>query len=363
MAFQVPDEWQPHLQDIVSTPGVTVVIGAVDTGKTSFCALLANQALRAGVSTAVVDGDMGQSEIGPPTTVGLGIVESPIQALSDVEPRALCFIGTTSPVGHLLTSASGAKILVERAAELGRKLVIVDTTGLVRGLVARTLKTHKIELLRAKHIVALQKADEAEHFLRFFDAWRDCTIHRLPVSPAVRLKSQTLRAQRRAVRFREYFRGGQALDISLEQMPTSGTWLHTGSPLEPKSLTSASRALRSEVIHGELIGQMAGRPLGLYLVAKETYNRQGVEELKQEFGTSAVVVVPAAKYANLIVGLVDEHLNVLALGIVQKIDFRTRTAVVFAPLRSIQPVRAIRFGFLKLLPDGTEIGRIRPGEV
>lgn len=363
MVLQLPDEWRPHIEDIVSRPGPTVVVGATDTGKTSFCALVANHALRAGIRTAVVDGDMGQSEIGPPTTVGLGIVESPIQALSDLEPRCLRFVGATSPVGHLLASASAVKLLSERACELGAKLVMVDTTGLVRGLIARRLKTYKIELLRAKHIVALQESDEAEHFLRFFDVWQDCTVHRLPISPAVRAKSQALRTERRAARFREYFLNGRRFDLPLAQVATSGAWIRTGSALEPEALKSASAAIRTEVLYGEALGEIARRRVGLYLVVEGRYDRQGLGELKEAFGAAAVAIVPFARYANLAVGLLDEHLDVLALGIIQKIDFRAQMVVVFAPLRSIQPVRAISFGFLKLRPDGTEIGRIRPGEI
>lgn len=360
MTLHLPDEWQSHIDDITSSPGIVVVVGDVDVGKSTFCCLLANKGFEAGISTAVVDGDMGQSEIGPPTTIGLGLVVSPIQMLGDLDPKALFFVGSTSPVGHLLAAATGAKRLAEKAQALGRRMIIVDTTGFVRGAIARKLKTHKIELLRPRHIVALQKAGEAEHFLRFFDTWEDCTVHRLSPSPDVRPKSQLLRNQRRAVRFHEYFQSGEAHDLTLDKLATSGTWLHTGDPLAPKYLRFAERALDTTVYHGEVADR------GVYLVTaglRAASSGKGIAELQEYFHTKSVVVIPASRYLHLITGLTDSHLELLSLGIVRGIDFRSQTISVFTPLRSIAPVKSIRFGVLKLRSDGTEIGRLRPGEV
>jgi polynucleotide 5'-kinase involved in rRNA processing len=236
----------------------------------------------------------------------------------------------------------------------------VDTTGLIRGAVGRRLKTHKIELLSPRHIVALQKTDEAEHFLRFFDTWEDCKIHRLRPAPGARTKVQELRRQRRAVRFLEYFRDGREHQLSLEKLATSGTWLCTGSPLEPKLVKFAEGALKVSVLHGELVDR------GLYLVTKSdpaSADKKGLEALQEHFKTRNILIVPASRYLNLVVGLLDSRLEVLSLGIVRGIDFRAQTISIHTPLRSTAPIRSIRFGVLKLRPDGTEIGRLRPGDV
>ena len=363
MPLQIAVEWEPHIERMVSSPGVIVAVGAVDVGKTSFCTVLANSSLHAGLATAVVDADTGQSEIGPPTTIGMGAVEVPIRSLSDLRPAGLYFVGSTTPVGHTPSTIAGTTSLADRARERGAAQVIIDTTGLVKGVVARQLKTFKIETLRPRHIVAIQQCDECEHFLRYFDVWADCEVHRLSLSPAVHPKSQMLRAQRRAVRFADYFREAQTVEFHLEQLATSCTYLRTGAPMEPKFLKFASTVLRTEVYYGEFISGTSARPGGLYLVAASDYNRQGVEDLKQEFGTSAIAVVPAIRYVNLAVGLIDDRLHTLAVGIIRKLDFRTQVVSVLTPLRSVQLVKAVRFGVLKLRPDGTEIARLRPGEV
>ncbi|MHB0912810.1 MAG: Clp1/GlmU family protein [Armatimonadota bacterium] len=345
MPVEMLKSWEPHVADVLARPGVTVVVGDVDAGKTSFVSLLSERAIAAGVRAAVVDGDIGQSEIGPPTTVGLADA-------GETEPRALYFVGDTSPVGHLLALATGVKKLADRA---GAELTIVDTTGFVRGATARKLKTQKIELLSARHVIALQRGAELEHFLRLFDAWSDCTVHRLSPSPHARAKSRTLRAQRRAVRFHQYFSEAEEHALSLA-LPTSGTWLSSGTPMEPRLAKFAEKELSSPVLHGEVLDP------GVFLVVQGDYNRRGIEKLAEHFGTKSVVVVPAGRYRNLLVGLHDEHLSLLSLGILTEIDFRAQTARVETPLRSIAPVRVIRFGSLKVRLDGTEIGRLRPGE-
>lgn len=360
MTLHLPNEWQSHIEDITSNPGVVVVVGDTDVGKTGFCTLLANQGLAAGIPTAIVDGDTGQSEIGPPTTIGLGLVDSPIQAMSDLHPRMLYFVGSTSPVDHLLAVATGDKRVTETALALGRKLVIVDTTGLVRGVIGRRLKTHKIELLRPRHIVALQKTNEAEQFLGFFDTWESCTVHRLSPSPDARTKSQQLRVQRRAVRFHEYFRGAEPHDISLDSIATAGTWLNTGDLLEPRYRKFAEHALGTTVYHGEKVDRGVVLIVGQVASARE---KRGIAELQEHFKTRSITVIPANRYTNLVIGLLDSRLDLLSLGIIRGIDFRSGVISVFTPLKSLAPVKSARFGVLRLRPDGTEIVRLRPGEV
>ncbi len=52
--------------------GVCLLLGAADTGKTSLVLALANE-LSAQRPVGIVDADIGQSHIGPPTTVGCRI--------------------------------------------------------------------------------------------------------------------------------------------------------------------------------------------------------------------------------------------------------------------------------------------------
>lgn len=357
MPLEMSESWKPHIESVMGSPGVVVIVGATDTGKTSLCTLLANEAVRSGLKAAVVDGDLGQSEIGPPTTVGMGFVESGIQSLGEIRARSLYFVGSTTPIGNLLSSATGMKRLTDEALTHGPDLVIADTSGLVQGATARRLKTHKIELLRPKHILAIQRTGEAEHFLRLFDTWEDCAVHRLVPSPLVRPKTRGLRTQRRTIHFQRYLQGSEQRVLNLAELATSGAWLGTGTPMEPRLLKFAESVLKTEVLHGETIGRAA------HLITRGEGAKRGIEELQEFFKTRSVVVVPANRYHNLLVGLMGSHLTLLTLAIIREIDFTAGTISVLTPLRSMAPVKSIRFGIAKVRPDGVEIGQLRPGEI
>src|SRR5574341_24021 len=68
-------DWERVLLALAKRPGVTMFLGASDTGKTTCLRAAAAHLARAGLlPLAIVDADLGQSTIGPPTTVGLMLV-------------------------------------------------------------------------------------------------------------------------------------------------------------------------------------------------------------------------------------------------------------------------------------------------
>lgn len=207
--------WEEALREIVEERRrVVMILGAVDTGKTTLTAYLANELLKKGCSVGIVDADIGQSHIGPPTTIALGVPKEPFPTLDEVEPERMYFVGSTSPRGHLLPILTGTKLMVEEA---DTDFVLIDTTGLIRNA-GLALKTHKIELVDPDIILALQRGKELEEVLAPFSFKR---VLRLGVSSRVRVKG---RGRRRALReraFRKYFKDSKeiALDRGEVLMP------------------------------------------------------------------------------------------------------------------------------------------------
>ena len=89
----------PHIPPIEAAAAarVTLVLGANDAGKTTLVTGLASALASRGFVVGVVDADLGQSDVGPPTTVGLGRVRRPIASLQEAEVLGLEFLGMTSP--------------------------------------------------------------------------------------------------------------------------------------------------------------------------------------------------------------------------------------------------------------------------
>ncbi|NLM81982.1 MAG: AAA family ATPase [Candidatus Methanoculleus thermohydrogenotrophicum] len=195
------------------------VIGSTNSGKTTLCRYLINETAEH-MRTAYVDCDTGQSTIGPPTTEGMVLYP-----LSPAEPPGqvhLRFVGSTSPGGHFLQTLTGAKRLVEKAAQLGADATIIDSPGLVFGGVGIEFQVQMIDLLHPTRIVALQHGRELEPPLANFARHPAITIHRIPVSPAAVVRTATERRRYREERFAAYFAGAQSREISLRGLGLQG---------------------------------------------------------------------------------------------------------------------------------------------
>jgi polynucleotide 5'-hydroxyl-kinase GRC3/NOL9 len=197
---------------------VTLVLGATDTGKTSLTTHLAARLAAEGRSVAVVDADLGQSDIGPPTTVGLGRIRPPLLRLGDAEVLGLYFVGATSPEGHLAGTVTGTRVLTERARQLGFERVIVDTSGLIQGELGRRLKRRKIEEVDPDLVLCLQRADECEHILRDCPAGGRPDIVRLPAATAARRRSAEERRLYRQRSFETYLAAARPVRLDLRRV-------------------------------------------------------------------------------------------------------------------------------------------------
>ena len=203
------DDYDEVLRRALSARGVTVLLGGLDTGKTTFARRIAAAAVDAGLRAAMVDADVGQSTIGPPGTVGLRMIRS----RSDLEPEvlskadALAFVGSTSPQGHLLQLVAGTRVVLDRARAEGADVAVVDTTGLVSGVYGQVLKYNKLAVLAPDLVVGLARGEELEPLLgvvrRFFAA----EVVSLRVHPDVAPTSVEQRATNREDAMRGYFDG------------------------------------------------------------------------------------------------------------------------------------------------------------
>lgn len=181
-----------------------MLIGAMDTGKSTLGRRLAAAAVRAGRTVAYVDADIGNSTIGPPACVGLRILREP-DDLTRLDPAdRLHFVGAVTPDRHVLQHVIATTLL----AEEGRRradLTIIDTTGAVSGVTGETLKYHKVELIRPDRIVALQRGSEIEAVTGMLRRFLSAEVVTLPADPDVRPLSPDERAAQREERFRIAF--------------------------------------------------------------------------------------------------------------------------------------------------------------
>lgn len=192
---------------IVERGGTAVALGGVDTGKTSFCAMCARVALRVGKSVAYLDTDVGQSSVGPPTTIGLRFVqaEADLEEESLARADAMYFVGSTSPQGHLLPLVVGTSKLAQQARDAGADLLLVDTDGLIGGTLGQVYKFYLMEILRPEWIVGFQRGGELEPILGECRRALPAEVDSLGVHPEVRFTNVDERTARRQARLRSMF--------------------------------------------------------------------------------------------------------------------------------------------------------------
>ena len=100
------------LDDLIRRRGVVMLIGARDTGKTSFARKLTETALAAGRTIAYIDADPDQSTTGPPTCTGLKFIESQADLDDISNADRLHFVGSIGVEGVLLQQVVATAALV-----------------------------------------------------------------------------------------------------------------------------------------------------------------------------------------------------------------------------------------------------------
>ncbi len=94
----LPSSWRkiPDLFLFRNMPTV-MVLGPVDSGKSSFCTFLANTALNVSNNVGLVDGDLGQADMGPPGCISAGLATKQFTDLRQIRPVYTGFVGAISP--------------------------------------------------------------------------------------------------------------------------------------------------------------------------------------------------------------------------------------------------------------------------
>ena len=195
---------------LLSDPGVVLLLGEIDTGKTTFGIELVRRATAAGIPAALVDADIGQSLVGPPTTAGLKLCAGKQEFTRETlrEADALSFVGSISPRGHMLGLVTGVAKLTIAARRAGCRLIVVDTTGFVSGIAGQSLKFFKMTSIEPDSIVAFERGGELELIVGIAQRFTPAQIIEVDVGSEVVSRSVDERASFREEQFGAYFASG-----------------------------------------------------------------------------------------------------------------------------------------------------------
>jgi len=230
--------------------GICLILGAADTGKTTLTMALVKQ-LVSRQPVGIVDADIGQSHIGPPTTVGWAVVDKPEADFSKLTASGISFVGHVTPVGHLLQLTAA---IVQGVQQLSKvtELIIIDTPGLIRGPAAAALWWAVQQILKPRLILAVQRQDELSGILSGLKSF-DLQLERIESPPQIAIKSLQERQAYRKSQFVSYFRDAGLYNISLSDIA-----VQPGLDLSRESFINRLVALRNQKGIDLAIGVITG---------------------------------------------------------------------------------------------------------
>jgi polynucleotide 5'-hydroxyl-kinase GRC3/NOL9 len=214
--LDIPPAWEKI--DCAAIRGTLMVLGATDTGKSTFARYLYQRlCAEPGLHAAYLDGDPGQSALGPPTTLTLALGNSGDASFPPAGPVWRRFVQATSPRGHMLPMLVSAARLVQAARDASANAIVYDTSGLVSGVDGGVnLKHAKIELLRPSVVFAIQRDRELEPVLA--PLRRQVRLVELRASPAAQRRDVPTRQAYRASQYARYFSAARSLTVDWERL-------------------------------------------------------------------------------------------------------------------------------------------------
>ena len=344
----IPQSWKDAANRILATDGsITVaVLGGVDSGKTSFCTYLVNIGLNGGRSVALVDGDLGQSDVGPPGTLGLSFVRRSVIDLVNLPLDDAVFIGNTSPYNVIDKIISGLLKLKCEAEKKGSNLIIVNTDGWVDGAEAIKYKYQLISSLKPKFTVVLQGDGSLNPLI---NSLMNVETHLLAVETPKNVKKRD-REMRRIIRETLYKR--YLKDAKVRTIPLS--WIKMYGNLEISGRVDQTLKRRLEEIIGNKLVYCESSQSSIILVLKEGLLLSEDEKLKiaSEFNRP-VRVICEGEERGLLVSLEGSEGKFLGIGIINSIEYDRGILKVYTNVD--ETVSRVCVGQIRLSEKGSEI--------
>lgn len=342
----IPPSWDKVCKKIMAhkKPVTVTVIGEVDSGKTSFCVYLANKALEKMWRVAVIDADLGQSDIGPPSTISFSHVTKPVKDLFEIFAEDAYFIGLTSPSRAISSVIKGLTTL--RSRERGGDLLIINTDGWVEGDDAVHYKIQLVEKVAPDIVVGIQQEIELASILTALEGKK---IFVIESSLWVQRRNREKRKKIRELGYKKYLKEAKVHSFFLSRIKLERFFIGTGKPFTSERLGKIEKFLRGNPVYSE------ETPTAILIVLREgQWVREEKMKKLEEVLAKRVKVIRNGEEEGLILAMKNAQGCFLGLGVLSGINYKRRVIKVYTPVS--ENVATISVGQIKLDNKGREIG-------
>jgi polynucleotide 5'-hydroxyl-kinase GRC3/NOL9 len=346
----IPDSWRTVTEDALSRPKpcTVIVLGDIDSGKTSFSTYLINKSLKSRDKSAIVDADLGQSDVGPPTSIGLSVVSEPVADLFSVKPFAIIFTGRTSANGITQRVVSGIMSILKQIPEGPVDLTVLNTDGWIEGDDAHAYKAELIRQVDPNLVVGIQRNAELDTLLHNVEE-EGFHVLRVDTSSAVKRRDRDERRELREQSYKKYLGKPTVRNLHLNWIALEYTPLGLGTPVDLQRVEALEKALQRRIMYCEENSRM----LCMVVNAWERVD-EAIVVMAESLFHKDVYLVKEGEEEGLLVGLLNNDRDFLGLGIISKLDYINRTLKIQTAYKDT--VNIVQFGQVKINEAGKEVG-------
>jgi polynucleotide 5'-hydroxyl-kinase GRC3/NOL9 len=341
---EVIDEWERHLSAL-DPRGVVLILGMMDVGKSTVAAMLGNKALTKGYKVAIVDADVGQSDAGPPTTVSMARLTRYVTHLRQLVAEKSIFVGATSLERIWPRAVDSVAMAIEYAKNKWQvDTIIVNTDGWVLDEEAVIFKRRLIERIKPTVIVAIQVEKELAPVLNGFG-----NVVILPPPPYAKKRTREDRKIHREMGYGRYIFPPVELALPLDKIPLCNLPLFRGVEIDEELRKMLTKAIDMPVLRAYQTGSR------VYAIVS------GDVWATKKVGGFQVFCLPQDFEKGLLVGLEDGEGFLIGLGVLKKIYYDKRRAVIYTSRdveKKLGEVTCIRLGFVRLDDGFNEVEKV-----
>ncbi len=352
---EVIDSWikisDEILKDSVNLGrSLIIVIGPVESGKTTLSAFIANTLIRNNIKVGIIDADVGQEDIAIPTTVALAIPKDKFIWQRDLEPTEIRFVGCIAPQYCQESILFAVKDLVDSAYARGLEAIVVNTDGWLNTYAALVHKLTLIRWLRPTHVVVLDN-DIYNHLIKSLPS--NIKVINAPKPIKVRERNREERRGLRSEAYKKYFSRAKERSLSINCIKIIYSNLINGITLSPEDLAKIL-GISTDIIKNKVA--FASKYLNSVNVVLNTTDRELMELLKCK---KDLCIAETNDIKGLLVGILNKDMKDVAVGVIKDIDFNKGILKILTPWDG--EISALIVGRVKLsldtFEDSTRVGR------
>jgi polynucleotide 5'-hydroxyl-kinase GRC3/NOL9 len=343
----IPKSWENAVQAalaIENKPVIIMIVGAIDVGKTSFCAYLANMALKAKRGVAIVDADLGQSDLGPPSTIGSSRITKPIRDPFEIVAEDVRFIGVTSPSNALSEAIDGIAEMVEKAKP-SVDLLIVNTDGWVEGEDAVRYKLALAKRIKPNMLIGVQEQSELTFLLGALPEIQSISVES---SPAARKRDHEERKILRELGYKKYLKGAAVQSFLLSWIRLIGVPFGSGSSPSRRRIDKIVEQIGTTPVYCEETSNTI-----FIALSREQWADEEIAKTLEGTLNKKVKIVWEGDEEGLLAALHDKDGSFLGIGIIEELDYERQALKVYTNVK--KGIASIHVGQVKLDKSGKEL--------